>query len=223
MKGRLIVLDGVDASGKNTQTEILFGRLKGEGKSVTKVDFPNYNDASSALVKMYLSGEFGENPNDVNPYAASSFYAVDRYASYKKSWGELLEKGEIILSNRYTTSNAIHQAPKIEDERQNEFFDWLYDYEFNLLGLPKPDIVVFLDMPPKAAVRLLSERYNNDESKKDIHEKDFSHLVKAHRSAVKACEYYKWEHIFCAEGDYIKTRQEISDEIYNLLKGKGLF
>ena len=161
MKGKLIIIDGSDGSGKATQSLKLFQRLQEEGYKVKKVEFPDYNSDSSALIKMYLNGSFGSDPNDVNPYVASSFYAVDRYASYVTKWKQFYEEGGIILSDRYTTSNMVHQAAKIEDQvEKDKYLNWLWDYEFNLFGLPIPDAVVFLDVPAEYSRKLMEERLN---------------------------------------------------------------
>ena len=145
-KGRLIVIDGVDASGKSTQAELILKRLEAEGEKVKLISFPCYDEDYSAPIKMYLGGEFGNTPESVNAYAASAFYAVDRYCSYKKSWGKLLEEGYTLIAARYTTSNAIHQGEKFKKEERKAYFEWLYDFEFNKMALPKPDKVIFLNM-----------------------------------------------------------------------------
>lgn len=145
-KGKLIIIEsGSDASGKATQSERLYERLISEGKKCMKITFPDYESDSSALVKMYLNGDFGKNPNDVSPYVSSTFYAADRYASYKTKWGEFYNSGGIIISDRYTTSNMVHQAAKIESPEKEKFLEWLYDLEFNIYGIPTPDEVIFLD------------------------------------------------------------------------------
>ncbi len=215
MKGKLIVIDGVDASGKETQTKKLFEYLQGKNTNVTKIEFPNYNEASSALIKMYLAGEFGLDANSVNPYAASCFYAVDRFSSYKKHWQSLYNNGQIILADRYVTSNAIHQAVKFNDEEKDSYLDWLEDFEYNKLALPKPDLVIFLDMPPAFAISLLSNRYKGDQSKKDIHERDNNYLQKCYGTAIYACEKLGWCRIECVENGKIKSIEQIHKEIIN--------
>lgn len=221
MKGKLIVIDGVDASGKETQTNRLYERIK-ENKSITKIEFPNYNDDSSALIKMYLKGDFGGNAGEVNPYAASTFYAVDRFASYKKNWENLLNNGEIILADRYVTSNAIHQAVKCEGEKRDEYLLWLEDFEYNKLALPKPDLVIFLDMPTDYAFKLMSARYDGDENKKDIHERDNEYIKKCYNAAVYACEKLGWSRISCVKEDKIRSIEDINDEIFDLIVSKVL-
>lgn len=170
-KGKLIVLEGLDGSGKATQAKLLAEHLAAQGVPVQKITFPDYASDSSALVKMYLAGQFGQHPDDVNAYAASSFYAVDRYASYKTSWGSFYEQGGVIIADRYTTSNAVHQCSKLPQEQWEEYLHWLFDYEFRLLGLPAPDRVIYLQVDPAVSQRLMTQRYHGDESKKDVHER----------------------------------------------------
>ncbi len=211
----LIVFEGVDASGKQTQCEALYNYLKNKGLDVVKISFPDYESQSSALVKMYLGGEFGEEADAVSPYAASSFYAVDRYASYKTKWGKYLESGKIILADRYVTSNMIHQAAKLESIAEKDaFLSWIYDFEYEKLGLPKPDKVLFLDMPPKFARELMANRANKitNEAEKDIHEKDANHLEKAYENAKYVADKFNFKTIKCAE-DSVKPIEKITEEI----------
>lgn len=165
-KGKLIVLEGLDGSGKATQAKLLAEHLAAQGVPVQKITFPDYASDSSALVKMYLAGQFGQHPDDVNAYAASSFYAVDRYASYKTSWGSFYEQGGVIIADRYTTSNAVHQCSKLPQKQWEEYLHWLFDYEFRLLGLPAPDRVIYLQVDPAVSQRLMTQRYHGDESKR---------------------------------------------------------
>lgn len=211
MNGRLIVLEGLDGSGKSTQLELLKAKL---GENVRYVKFPDYDAKSSTLVKMYLAGEFGPNPDDVNAFAASAFYAVDRYASFKTEWGADYKSGSVIVCDRYTTSNAVHQASKLDAEDRDEYLDWLYDFEFNKLGIPKPDAVVFLDMPIDVSQRLMSERYQGDESRKDIHERDFEYLEHCRESALYSAKRLGWTVVKCAEGGQPRTREDIADEVF---------
>ena len=216
-KGKLIVIEAPDGSCKKTQTEMLFARLKKENYPVLKVEFPNYNSASSSLVKMYLQGEFGQDPNDVNPYAASAFYAVDRFASYKKEWQSFYHEGGIVIADRYTTSNFIHQAAKFTDEgEKEEYLDWLWDFEFNRLALPVPDVVFFLDMPPEFSEKLITERKNKftGESEKDIHEKNKEYLKESYRNACWVAGKYKWVKIECVKENQLLSRAEIHENIY---------
>lgn len=217
-KGKVIVIEGSDGSGKATQTKKLFDRLAEDGFSLRKVEYPNYGSDSSALVKMYLGGEFGSKPDDVNPYAASSFYAVDRYASYKKEWEDFYFTGGIVLADRYTTANMVHQATKIDDPAMREsFLNWLWDYEFVKLGLPVPDCVIFLDVDPSCSRRLMENRSNkmNGEQDKDIHEKDPVFLQKSHASSCLVAEKYGWIRVSCLDSGELREIDDIHEEIYS--------
>lgn len=215
----VIAVDGTDASGKKTQSDILAETLRTKyGLSVTEVSFPDYDDKSSTLVKMYLGGEFGTNANDTNAYAASSFFAVDRYASFVRHWKKEYESDKsVIILNRYTTSNAVHQLAKISDDVEKQrFLDWLYDYEFVKLGLPVPDLVFFLDMPPEYAEKLLDGRCDETGAKKDIHEADKEHLLCAYNAAQYTCKAWNWTHIICAGNGAIRTREDIAAEVLSI-------
>ncbi|HWR61371.1 MAG TPA: thymidylate kinase, partial [Clostridia bacterium] len=213
MKGKLIIIEaGSDASGKATQTKRLFTRMKNERYNIRKVEYPNYKSSSSALVKMYLNGEFGYRPEDVNAYAASTFYSVDRYASYTKEWKRYYENGGIVLADRYTTSNMVHQASKLEDEEErNKYLDWLWDLEFVKLGLPVPDMVIFLDVPPVVSNGLMCNRSNKITGglKKDIHESDSEYLRKTYVNACRIAEKYNWKRIQCIEGSFLRSIEDI--------------
>lgn len=214
--GKLIVIEGVDSSGKQTQTKNLYTELKNRGYDVMTVAFPNYKSKSSELVKMYLGGEFGDDPNAVNPYTASAFFAVDRVASYKLEWQNELNSDKIIIADRYTTSNMIHQASKIDDIcEKNKFLDWVYDFEYNKLGLPEPDAVIFLDMPVKFAKILMASRPNKIDNSMvlDIHEGNDEYLNHSYNNAVHVCEKYNWLRIKCVDGERIKSINEIAGEI----------
>lgn len=215
--GKLIVIEGLDGSGKSTQLEMLNARLKEKGVPVTAVSFPDYESDSSALVKMYLSGKFGSKADDVNPYAASLFYCVDRYASFKGKWGKDYNLGKAIISGRYTTSNAIHQTCKLKEDEWKPFLDWLYDIEYKKVGIPKPDLVIFLDMPVEVSQKLLSGRYHGDESGKDIHERDVDYLNACRRAAKFVADYSGYKTVNCAKGDKPRTPEDISDEILELV------
>ena len=167
--GKLIVIEGTDGSGKSTQFKLLTTRLKQENHRFQKLVFPQYSEPSSALIRMYLGGEFGANPTDVNAYAASAFYAVDRYASYKKVWGQWYDDGGLIVSDRYTTSNAVHQASKEPVENQAAFLQWLYDFEYDKLGLPRPDLVIYLDVPTDFTEAMMRRRETDTNTHADIH------------------------------------------------------
>jgi len=219
MKGKLIIIEAGDGSGKATQTEKLFERLLLEKFKVKKIEFPNYASESSALVKMYLNGEFGTDPDTISPYIASSFYAVDRYASYKKEWETFYQEGGIILADRYTTSNMVHQAAKIDGEvEKNTFIDWLYDFEYNIFGLPVPDYVVFLDMPPEFSFELISKRAIKAlDVRKDIHEADEQYLIKSYKNANWIASKYNWHKVKCVSNSSLKTIEEIHEEVYKLV------
>lgn len=213
--GKLIVIEGLDGCGKSTQLELLPQNLKKCGIESRSVSFPDYNSNSSALVKMYLAGEFGKKPDDVNAYSASLFYAVDRYASYKTNWGEYYNNNGVIVSGRYTTSNAVHQTSKMDKSKWVDFLDWLYDLEYNKVGIPKPDKVIFLDMPIDVSQKLLSGRYQGDENKKDIHESDTAYLDKCRNAAMFTAEYSGWTIIPCAHNGEARSIEEISKDILN--------
>ena len=216
--GKLIVFEGTDGSGKSTQFRILSERLQKEGISYTKLVFPQYSEPSSALIRMYLGGEFGGKPSDVNAYAASTFYAVDRYASYKKVWKPIYDQGGLIISDRYTTSNAVHQASKEPPERREEYLKWLYDLEFQKLGLPKPDLVLYLDMPLELTEQLMHERENTTHVHADIHEQDMDYLRQCKEAAEFAASYYGCVRIRCARGSSLRTVRDIHEEIYSYVK-----
>lgn len=219
--GKLFVIDGTDASGKQTQFEKLQQRLKKENIDFRTVSFPNYDSPSSSLVKMYLSGEFGENAKDVSPYIASTFYAADRYATYKTKLEDYYNNGGIILADRYTTANMVHQAGKIKDKQEREkFLNWLWDFEFNLYKLPVPTKVFFLNMPPEYAFELMKNRENKftHEAQKDIHERDKNHIVDSYNAACDVAQKYNWVTIDCIKDDKIRTIEEIHEDIFKQIK-----
>lgn len=218
--GKLFVIDGTDGSGKQTQFNLLKEHLTNDGIDYKTVSFPNYDSPSSALVKMYLSGEFGENAQEISPYIASTFYAVDRYATYTKDYKKYYEDGGIILADRYTTANMVHQAGKIKDpEEREKFINWLFDLEFKLYGLPIPDVVFFLNMPPEKVKKLIENRENKftHNSKKDIHERNEKHLQDAYNAACSLVDNYNWNEIKCVKNDTIRTREDIHEEIYKIV------
>lgn len=219
--GKLFVIDGTDGSGKQTQLETLKKRLMNEKIDFKTVSFPNYDSPSSALVKMYLEGEFGTDAKAISPYIASTFFAADRYATYVTQYKEYFEKGGIILADRYTTANMVHQAGKITNEAERKkFIDWLWDFEFNLYGLPIPTEVFFLNMPPKFSLELMKDRENKitHDNKKDIHENNAEYLKEAYNAACKLAKEYNWYEINCIENNNIRTIKDINDEIFNELK-----
>ena len=212
-KGRLIVLEGLDGSGKATQAKLLAEHLAAQGLPVREITFPDYASDSSALVKMYLAGRFGEKPDDVNAYAASSFYAVDRYASYKMDWGSFYENGGIIIADRYTTSNAVHQCSKLPPEQWEEYLHWLFDYEFRLLELPAPDRVIYLQVDPDVSQKLMTRRYHGDETKKDVHEKDTEYLARSRRAAEFCARHLGWDTVHCTADGTMRSIEEIQTEV----------
>ena len=214
--GKLIVLEGLDGSGKATQAKLLAEHLAGQGLPVKEITFPDYASDSSALVKRYMAGQFGDRPDDVNAYAASSFYAVDRYASYKTGWGQFYEQGGVVIADRYTTSNAVHQCSKLPPEQWEEYLHWLFDYEFRLLGLPAPDRVIYLQVDPAVSQKLMTERYHGDESKKDVHEKDTEYLARSRRAAEFCAAHLGWQTVHCTEDGQMRSIREIQTRVQAL-------
>ena len=215
--GKLFVIDGTDGSGKQTQLELLKQNLSKNKIDYRTVSFPNYENESSSLVKMYLAGEFGKNAKEVSPYIASTFYAADRYATYKRYYEEYYQNGGIIIADRYTTANMVHQAGKIKDpKKRKKFLDWLWDFEFNLYGLPIPTEVFFLNMPPEYSFKLMEKRENKitHELKKDIHESDREYLIDSYNAACELTKQYNWHEIKCVKDNKIRTIEDIGEEIY---------
>ncbi len=210
---KLIVIEGLDGSGKSTQLDLLFQNLRNNGVDCRSVSFPNYEDDSSALVKMYLAGQFGSKPDDVNAFAASAFYAVDRYASFKKDWGEYYNGGGLIVSGRYTTSNAIHQCSKLPENEWEDFLSWLYDFEYEKLGIPAPDKVIFLDMPTEVSQKLMDKRYDANGGHKDIHESDLEYLEKCRKAALFTAQYSGWDIVSCGKDGEPRAIDDIAQEI----------
>lgn len=212
--GKLIVIEGTDGSGKSTQFRLLTERLTQEQVAFQKLVFPQYAEPSSALIRMYLSGEFGSRPSDVGAYAASAFYAVDRYASYKKVWGDWYEKGGLVVSDRYTTSNAVHQSSKEPPEKREDFLHWLYDFEYNKLGLPRPDLTLYLDVPTDFTEKMMRSREAATGSHADIHEQDMTYLATCREMGRAAASYYGWTMISCVKDGKMRTIENIHEEIY---------
>lgn len=213
--GKLIVIEGLDGSGKSTQLELLEQNLNNIGIDCKAISFPNYDSPSSTLVKMYLKGDFGCKPNDVNAFAASVFYTVDRYAGFKSDWGKYYGAGGTIVSGRYTTSNAVHQCSKLPESQWEEFLGWLYDFEYNKIGIPEPDKVIFLDMPIEVSQKLLTKRYKGDDNKKDIHESDTEYLAKCRKAAIFTANFSNWEIIPCSQNGEARTIEDISADVLN--------
>ena len=220
--GKLIIFEGLDGSGKGTQTALTAQKLAARGVDLRQITFPNYASESSALVKLYLAGAFGQKPDDVNAYAASSFYAVDRYASYKTDWGAFYRAGGLVLSDRYTTSNAVHQCSKLPPAQWDGFLNWLFDFEYHKIGIPAPDAVVYLAVDPEVSQRLLAARYHGDDSKKDIQEKDLDYLARSRAAAEYCAKALGWKRIDCTadgpQGKTMRTVEQINDEILAYLQ-----
>lgn len=208
--GKLFVIEGTDGSGKSTQFQLLCRALTERGIVHREITFPRYSEESSAPLRIYLSGQLGQHPDDVGPYAASSFFAVDRYISYKSDWMQDYQNGVPILCDRYTTSNAIHQAAKLSGQERDRYLDWLFDYEYHLLGLPAPTEVLFLDMPTDIALELLRKRQGETG---DIHETDHDYLARCRESALYVCRRCGWTAIPCAPQGRPLTLEEISAHI----------
>lgn len=216
--GKLIVFEGTDGSGKSTQFELLAKRLEAEQIGFQRLRFPQYEEPSSALIRMYLGGAFGDDPEAVNAYAASTFYAVDRYASYQCVWKDYYQGGGLVVSDRYTTSNAVHQGSKVPEGERAEFFRWLYDLEYDRMGLPRPDLVVLLDMPVELSEQLMRKREQSTGTHADIHERDEDYLKKCRDVALHAAEYYGWRTVSCAKDGVIRSVEDIHEEVYAIVK-----
>ena len=214
VRGNLVVLEGLDGSGKTTQEGLLLRRLESEGTQVRHISFPDYDSPSSALVKMYLGGSFGSRPEDVNAYAASLFYSVDRYASYKQHWEADYLAGRRILAARYATSNLLHQMVKLPRQEWDSYMEWLYDLEFDRMGLPRPDGVILLKMELAVSQRLLSERYQGNEGKKDIHERDLDYLGRCAQAADYAAQRLGWTAISCSDRENPYPPEQIAQQVY---------
>lgn len=222
-KGTIIVIEGIDSSGKATQVKMVYEELINEKYRAMRLEFPDYKSDSSALIKMYLNGKFGEDPKAVNPYAASLFFAADRFASFKSDWEKFYNEGGILILDRYASSNMIYQAAKIENKKKREeYLDWINDLEFKKLELPRPDIVIFLNMPPEFCSKLNNKRLNkiNGSNKKDIHERNSGYLKKTYEVALNAAKKYKWEVIDCIENNSIKPINEINREILRIIENR---
>lgn len=219
MNGKLFVIEGVDGSGKATQTELLYQALSKRSQTVRKVSFPDYNSPSSSLIKMYLNGEFGSDPQAVNAFATSVFFAVDRFASFRKDWQAFYEDGGTVIADRYVTSNLVHQAGKIADAAEKErYIHWLSDLEYNIFGLPRPDWVIFLDMPPAYSLRLRQQRHGLKQGlTQDIHEANQTYLQQAYDNAVTIARHQQWHTIPCVADGQLRSIEEIHREIMETL------
>lgn len=213
--GKLIVFEGIDGSGKSTQSRLIRARLEKDGTDFRSVTFPRYDKPSAALIKMYLGGEFGTHPGDVNPYASSTFYAVDRYASFRQDWRDYYQSGGLVVTDRYTTSNAIHQGSKLPENKREDFFRWLYDFEFRLMELPRPDAVIYMDIPFGLALQRIAQRDIANGTSGDIHENDKAYLKLCHECGAHAAEFFGWHTIKVADG---RSVQDINDEIFDIIK-----
>ena len=218
MRGKLIVFEGTDGSGKATQTRMMAERLEKEGIPCRVIDFPRYGNPFAEPARLYLQGVLGDKPGDVNAYAASVLYAVDRYASYKEDWGKAYENGEIILANRYTTSNAVHQASKLDDGERESYLEWLSDLEYSKMGLPEPDMVIYLDLPTEISERMMRQRESATGTTADIHEKDAAYLRRCRENASKVVDYLGWHRINCADDDQIRSVENIHNEAWETVR-----
>ena len=217
MKGKLIVLEGLDGSGKQTQAALLADALRSRGENITAVSFPNYGSEAAVLLEKYLHGEYGNDPNDVNAYAATTFFAIDRYVSYHSGWKEAYLGGGTILADRYTTSNAIHQCAKLPRMEWDDFLAWLFRYEYNQLGIPKPDKVIYLRVPTDVSAQLISKRYSGDESQKDIHEANTEYQTACRAAAEYCAPFLGWKTVDCARDGVMRTPEDIHAEIMGLI------
>ena len=222
MSGRLIVFEGTDGSGKSTQFALARQALEQMGRDFRTFVYPQYQEESSALIRMYLSGQFGTRPSDVNPYAASSFFSVDRYAGYKRFWEPYYQEGGLMVLDRYTTSNAVHQASKLPRGQREGFFRWLAEFEYDALGLPRPDQVLWLDMPTPLAVANLRRRERDTHTTGDIHEVDEAYLEACRETASQAADYYGWRRISCVDGSgALRAPEDIHREVMACMEFGG--
>lgn len=218
MSGKLIVLEGTDGTGKTTQFRLMSRRLEQEGLSFREIDFPRYGNPFAQPAELYLQGKLGKHPGDVSAYAATILYAIDRYASCKEDWGEFYEAGGLILANRYTTSNAVHQAPKLPPEERWAYLDWLFDLEYSRLALPKPDLVIYLDLPTEISAQLLRRRQEATHTKADIHEQDGAYLRACRESAQEIVERLGWRRVDCSWDGAIRTPDDIHQELWEIVR-----
>lgn len=218
MSGKLIVFEGTDGSGKATQAKLLGRRLQREGIPFREIDFPSYGDPFALPVERYLQGDLGKRPGDVNAYAASVLYAVDRYASYKRTWGGDYEAGTLILADRYTTSNAVHQASKLPAGERGEYLTWLFDLEYGRLGLPRPGLVLYLDLPTELSERMMRGREAATGRRADIHERDENYLRACRESARQIARDLRWSVVDCARDGEVRTAEDIHEEVWRQVR-----
>ena len=218
MSGKLIVFEGTDGSGKATQARLLAERLSRESVVFREIDFPRYGNPFAEPARLYLEGALGEKPGDVNAYASSTFYAVDRYASYKEDWGMAYEAGALILANRYTTSNAVHQTSKLPPEERKAFLEWLFDMEYHKLGMPEPDLVIYLDLPVEISEQMLRMREAVTHTQADIHEKDAAYLYRCRENAGEIVRSLGWRRIDCSSNGAIRAPEDIHEEVWKLVQ-----
>ena len=215
---KLIIIEGLDGCGKSTQTALIKDFFETNKITYRAIKLPDYDSPSSTLVKMYLNGDFGKNAGDVNAYAAGAFYAVDRYASFKLDWEQDYNTKDVILADRYATSNSIYQMEKINEKNWDAYLDWSADFEYEKIGIPRPDAVIFLDMPVEISQKLMTQRYNGDEEKKDVHESNVEFLRRCRKSALYAAEKQNWHVVPCSEGNEPRTIDQIKDDIQKIVK-----
>lgn len=215
---KLIIIEGLDGCGKSTQTALLKDLFEKSSISYRAIKLPDYESPSSTLVRMYLNGDFGGNAGDVNAYAAGAFYAVDRYASFKLDWEKDYNDKDVILADRYETSNSIYQMEKIDEKEWDAYLDWSADFEYEKIGIPRPDAVIFLDMPVEISQKLMTARYNGDEGKKDVHECNVDFLHRCRKAAFYAAKKQNWHVVPCSEGDFPRKIEEIQNDIETIVK-----
>ena len=215
---KLIIMEGLDGSGKSTQTALLEKYFEENSIEYKKIKLPDYDSHSSTLVNMYLGGEFGRDADAVNAYAAGAFYAVDRFASYKLKWKKEYMDGVLILADRYATSNSIYQMEKLDRSEWDSYLDWSEDFEYNKIGIPKPDAVIFLDMPVEISQKLMTSRYGGDEGKKDVHEADVEFLKRCRESALYAAEKQGWNVVSCSDGEQPYSIEEIHSAVIAIIE-----